>query len=273
MNISNKPDWLNKKVKGFLLDVNGVLYDSGLDGGTAIPGSVDAIDRLVELRIPFRLCSNETQHTRSSLLATLQKLGFNVNLHNILTPAPIVAEELKKRMLRPYLLVHPKLKDEFRNLDQSEPNCVVVGDAADSFTYDNLNQAFRLLINSTEPKLFSMGTGKFYKEANGLMLDLGAFTKALEYACDITAEIFGKPTEKYFLAALDSLNLKADEVVMIGDDIVSDVGGAQNCGIRAVQVKTGKWRNEWIEHPIVKPDAYMPNLFACVQCVLEYNNF
>lgn len=29
---------------------------------------------------------------------------------------------------------------------------------------------------------------------------------------------------------------------MIGDDIVSDVGGAQACGIRGVQVRTGKFR-------------------------------
>lgn len=29
---------------------------------------------------------------------------------------------------------------------------------------------------------------------------------------------------------------------MIGDDIVSDVGGAQACGIRGVQARTGKYR-------------------------------
>ena len=29
---------------------------------------------------------------------------------------------------------------------------------------------------------------------------------------------------------------------MIGDDIVSDVGGAQACGLRALQVRTGKYR-------------------------------
>ena len=29
---------------------------------------------------------------------------------------------------------------------------------------------------------------------------------------------------------------------MIGDDIVSDVGGAQDCGIRGVEVRTGKFR-------------------------------
>lgn len=29
---------------------------------------------------------------------------------------------------------------------------------------------------------------------------------------------------------------------MIGDDIVGDVGGAQRCGMRALQVRTGKFR-------------------------------
>lgn len=30
--------------------------------------------------------------------------------------------------------------------------------------------------------------------------------------------------------------------MMIGDDIVNDVGGAQACGLRGVQVRTGKYR-------------------------------
>ena len=34
---------------------------------------------------------------------------------------------------------------------------------------------------------------------------------------------------------------------MIGDDIVSDVGGAQACGIRGVQVRTGKFRYHYAE--------------------------
>lgn len=37
---------------------------------------------------------------------------------------------------------------------------------------------------------------------------------------------------------------------MIGDDIVSDVGGAQQCGMRAVQVRTGKYRSVHALHPV-----------------------
>lgn len=32
-------------LRGVLLDISGVLYDGGEEGGTAIPGSVDAVAR------------------------------------------------------------------------------------------------------------------------------------------------------------------------------------------------------------------------------------
>ena len=40
-----KPSWLQRKVEGVLLDITGVLYNSGQGGGEAIPGSVEAVQR------------------------------------------------------------------------------------------------------------------------------------------------------------------------------------------------------------------------------------
>ena len=34
------------------------------------------------------------------------------------------------------------------------------------------------------------------------------------------------------------------QTIMIGDDVVSDVGGAQSCGLAGVLVRTGKYRYE-----------------------------
>jgi phospholysine phosphohistidine inorganic pyrophosphate phosphatase len=68
---------------------------------------------------------------------------------------------------------------------------------------------------------------KYYQEKGELVLDLGAYTAALEYACDTTAVIMGKPSKEYYSAAIESMNLMREDVVMIGDDINSDVGGAQ----------------------------------------------
>ena len=61
--------------------------------------------------------------------------------------------------------------------------------------------------------------------------------------------------------ALNELGLKADEVVMIGDDIVSDVGGAQNAGIKGILVKTGKYREEIAEKSQVTPDGIIDSIF------------
>jgi phospholysine phosphohistidine inorganic pyrophosphate phosphatase len=97
---------------------------------------------------------------------------------------------------------------------------------------------------------------KYYAETDGLKLDVGAYSAALQFACDVHDPIIiGKPSATYFQMALDDMHMSADEVrvnmhvsnvrtqvVMIGDDIVSDVGGAQRCGMRAVQVQTGKWQ-------------------------------
>ena len=42
-----KGDWYlqSKSIKGMLLDISGVLYDSSDDGGIAIHGSVEAVKR------------------------------------------------------------------------------------------------------------------------------------------------------------------------------------------------------------------------------------
>lgn len=51
------------------------------------------------------------------------------------------------------------LLPEFSDVDKADPNCVVIGDAAEKFTYQNLNEAFRVLTGLERPVLFSLGQG------------------------------------------------------------------------------------------------------------------
>lgn len=43
--------------------------------------------------------------------------------------------------------VHPDALGDYKDVDTSRPNCVVLADATSSFTYESLNSAFQLLIN------------------------------------------------------------------------------------------------------------------------------
>lgn len=40
-----RPTWLCRKIHGILLDISGVLYNSGGGSGSAIPGSVEAVEK------------------------------------------------------------------------------------------------------------------------------------------------------------------------------------------------------------------------------------
>lgn len=120
--------------------------------------------------------------------------------------------------------------------------------------------------------LITMGRGKYYQERGELMLDLGPYTVALEYATGVPALVIGKPSPDYFRLALDSMaleNLNPAEVVMIGDDIIGDVKGAQNAGMRGVQVKTGKFRVSDLHHPDCQPDSFVDNLLDGIRQIVD----
>ncbi|XP_056385510.1 phospholysine phosphohistidine inorganic pyrophosphate phosphatase isoform X2 [Hyla sarda] len=256
-------------VRAVLLDVSGVLYDSGGPaGGTAIPGSVEAVNRIRKSGVKLRFCTNESQATRAQFVHKLQKFGFSISEDEVTAPGPAARKLMLEQGLRPHLLVHDDLLPEFDSIDKSQPNCVVIGDAAENFSYQNVNRAFQVLLGLEKPVLISLGKGRYYKETHGLMLDVGAYMKALEYACDITAEVVGKPAKNFFMSALKELGVQPHEAVMVGDDVVSDIGGAQSCGIRGVLVRTGKYRPSDEHHPQVTADGYVDNLAQAVDILL-----
>ncbi|KAH7639368.1 hypothetical protein DERF_005636 [Dermatophagoides farinae] len=276
--------WLSKPIKGLLLDITGVLYESGTS--VAIPGSVEAISKLRHAGLPFRLVTNETQKITPKIIEKLNNFGYDFQKHEIITPGMICCKYLHDNGLRPHFLITPNLEPEFDGLDRSDPNCVVIGDADRYFTFESMNTCFRLLMSLKERELnrkknllISLGRNKYYRERNELKMDLGGFTVALEYACDLEALIIGKPSAEYFQTAIQtfidpsssSSLLCKDNIIMIGDDIIGDVQGAQNFGIRGILVRTGKYMPINENHPIVRPDGIVDNLAAAVDQVLQHN--
>jgi ribonucleotide monophosphatase NagD (HAD superfamily) len=82
---------------------------------------------------------------------------------------------------------------------------------------------------------------------------------ALEHATGRKAIVFGKPDARFFLAAIQRLGLEARKVLMIGDDIDADVGGAQAAGLKGALVKIGKFRPTDLEGTI-RPDVVFDSI-------------
>src|SRR3982074_1605 len=74
---------------------------------------------------------------------------------------------------------------------QSAPAAVGLGDLGAAFTAELLNGAFRMLMDGAE--LVALQHNRYWRRADGLALDVGAYAAALEDATGREAIVVGKP--------------------------------------------------------------------------------
>lgn len=246
-----------------LLDLSGVLYV----GARPLEGAREALEGIRRLGLPLKFVTNTTRSSRDQLHAMLGRLGFTVGADELFT-APMAARAyLERRGLQPLLLVHPAVRPEFADLEGPRCNAVLVGDAGEEFNHHNLNRAFRCLMEGAP--LIAMGRNRYFQEEEGLSLDAGPFITALEYAADVSAVVTGKPSEAFFHAACRALDCEPGRALMVGDDVEADVNGAVAAGLRAVLVRSGKYR-PGDEDRLQGPDALvLPDIAAVAQWLAE----
>jgi HAD superfamily hydrolase (TIGR01458 family) len=231
-------------VRGILLDLDGVLYV----GDEVVPGAADAIAWLQRDEIPHLFVTNTSSRPRAAIVDKLAGFEIEAQAEQILTPAAAAAAWLRESDVgRPALFVPDETASEFADLDplpadtEKGAGCVVVGDLGHGWDFGTLNRAFRLLMGEPRPVLVALGMTRYWRAADGLRLDAGAFVRALEYASDATAVVMGKPDRAFYDHAVQMLGVPKSEVVMVGDDIRSDIDGAQQAGLAGVLVRTGKY--------------------------------
>jgi len=241
---------INPNIKGLLIDLDGVIYNDT----QLIPGAVEAIQFLQKNVIPFRFITNTTMKSRKTLKRKLTGFGIEVKSDFIFSAAYAAAQYIRNSgKTRCHLLLCDDAKQEYSGLDteSEKPDYVVVGDLGDDITFDLLNRAFQKLFAGAE--LIALQKNRYWLSDKGFTLDAGAFVALLEFAANKEGILIGKPSSAFFETALSDLKLKKDEVVMIGDDIESDIKGAQSLGMRSVLVQTGKFRLEDLKRDDIKP--------------------
>lgn len=249
-------------MKAILFDLDGVLYQ----GNEAIPGALQTLHWVRERDIPHCFITNTTSKPRYDIVKKLARMGITATADRIISPPRAAAHWLRTHSRGPVALFVPEAtRVEFADLLQWNENihqpvsAVVVGDLGTEWSFARLNQAFTCLMQDPRPVLIALGMTRYWKAPGGLQLDTGPFVAALEYATGLAPKVFGKPAATFFQVAADSLGLDAGELLMIGDDIHGDVGGAQEAGLRAVLVKTGKFRPEDLQGK-VRPDAVLESV-------------
>jgi len=249
-------------MKALMLDLDGVLYQ----GGSAIPGAKESITWLNEHNIPHLFVTNTSSRPRRAVCNKLAAMGIEVQEGSILTPPVAACQWIKINKPDPsVLLVQNETLIDFEGITtlpndaESGAGNIVIGDLGEQWDYSLLNRTFRLLMAEPAPTLIALGMTRYWRAEDGLRLDVAPFVKALEHASGCEARVLGKPSSDFFHQALDLLDAKADEVLMIGDDIVGDVQGAQLAGLSGALVKTGKFHPTDLKSSI-SPDVIFESI-------------
>ncbi|GFE25376.1 HAD-IIA family hydrolase [Streptomyces libani] len=239
-----------KGIGAVLIDIDGVLTVSW----KALPGAVTAMERLRAAGLPLLLVTNTTSRTRAVVAGRLAREGFPVDVDDILTAPAATAAYLREHHpdARCLLINSGEVRADLEGVEvigegtgeagPGAPDVVVFGGAGEEFSYPALNTAFRHLQRGA--RLVAMHRNLYWRTADGLDLDTGAFLPGLERAAGVEATVTGKPAGAFFATALAQLGAPASETLMVGDDIESDVLAAQRYGLTGVLVKTGKYLPE-----------------------------
>jgi HAD superfamily hydrolase (TIGR01458 family) len=254
---------------GILCDLEGTLYS----GDAPLPGAALLVPALRAREIPFCFVTNTTSRSRRALVARLAAMGIAVSPDEIVSAPVAGAALLRARgttVVAPFL-AEPVLED-LEGLDlqggtappgDRRTSAVLLGDLGERWDYALLQEAYGYLRSGAE--LVTCSRDRVYRRDDRLVLDVGPFVAALEYASGVTALLAGKPSPVMYDAAVARLGLPAADrsrVLMIGDDMHSDIAGAQQAGLVAWAVETGKFSAAEAARAGITPDRIIPGLQA-----------
>ena len=239
-------------IKGILFDLEGVIYE----GSRLIDGSIETIDKLLAHGFKIKYLTNTTTISRRLVFEKLLQFQLPLIESDIFSPAIAANIFLKKKNIsRISLFTNRYLQEDFTDFvtDDLESEAIILGDLYKEFSWEKLNKIFQIILDAS-PLVLALHKNRYCKRENKLSLDLGPFVTALEYATSKKSVLIGKPEKNFFNLAIEDIKLKNEEVLMIGDDIIADIGGAKNILLKTIQVKTGKFQKKDETNLYLQPD-------------------
>ena len=255
-------------VRALLLDLDGVIVLKG----ELIPGAGEALAEVQAWAVPYRIVTNTSVVSRASLSRWSERLGSPVPPERIASALSTSAAYTRRRWPdgRLFVLASTDALTEFEgqrlltaeeaDAPDATASAVVIGDAPEAVTFDNLNRAFRLVRAGAE--LIGMHRNPWWLTPAGPTIDSGAIVAGLEFSTERRARILGKPSPDFLRECVAVLaaevrerdpgsgggrRLFRREIAMVGDDVATDVLAAQRVGLRGVLVLTGKHSLEDVE--------------------------
>ncbi len=248
-------------------DVDGVIVREG----DPIWENIFAIRKLKEEGKKIILVTNNSGFSRILLSRQLNYLGLDISPNDIITSGLSAAIYMKRntKVKKVYVIGEEGLVEEMKNfnfrvlsteeIEENNPDAVVLG-LDRLVTYDKLSAGMRCVARGSLFIVTNMD--RLWPSKDGLKLGAGALASSIIYALNKEPDfIAGKPNKWIIQVAMEMTGIKdLSKVLVIGDQLETDIKMGNDIGADTVLVLTGIAKKEDINRSNIKPKIVVENL-------------
>lgn len=238
-----------------MFDIDGCLIlsdgPSGL-GGSVLPGAREAIDLVRSSGRSLAVFTNGSGQTPHQIADSLRALGLDLRDHEVLTPAVVAAETMQALYQDQPLLVFGGvgLRHDFEKLGLNvidldrvvagEPTnavAVVIGWDTD-FGRDKLQVAAEAVLAGAA--IYCTSDAPSFASVHHLNVGVSGFiATGLSHVTGRPYRVLGKPSPEAMQTLVQRLGVTAEQVLIIGDDLILECSMARASGALGILVTTG----------------------------------
>ena len=262
--IDNIADLLEADIKFNTLDIRGkeaIFVD--LDGTVWVDEdplnqAVETLKIIKSAGISIYYLSNNSSKCKDAYVNRLQDIGIDTDIHHVLLSTDGVLDYLRSEgVTETYVVGTESMREAFRNrginVECESSSHVIIGFDKE-LTYEKVRRATLLIRDGAE---FLVAHGdKVCPTSEGMIPDCGSISALIESATgQLPTQVFGKPNPAMIEHILDNNGWLADEILVIGDRLQTDVQMAKNVGCDSVCVLSGDADRLQIEISPIQPSA------------------
>lgn len=252
--------WLGG-ARGFILDMDGVLYR----GATMIPEVPAFLGALDAAGIPYMMATNNSTMSPDDYAHKLAAMGINVRPEQVATSGVAASDYVRGRFpagTRAYVVGMEALREAmfgdgyFIEADRNAE--LVVSGANFRLVYDDLKAACLCIRAGAE--YVATNADVTFPTEEGLIPGAGSIVAALVASTGVQPTIVGKPSPVMIQTCLDAMRITADQAVVVGDRLDTDILSGERAGARTVLVLTGVSTVAEVEATGIVPNLIVPTL-------------
>lgn len=251
---------IGDKMKTYIFDLDGTMYR----GNEVIEDARLTIEKMHQLKLPYVFLTNNATRTRTENKEHMIKMGYqHIEEDMFFTSAMAAASYAKKQAKsnKAAILGVSGLREAITlygfEIEEEHPEFLFVGLDVNA-TYRDYSKALTILKNGA--KLVGTNSDRMLPNASGFDLGNGAVVAMLEYASGQTSAKIGKPYAPILEEALHYFGLKKEDVILVGDNLETDILLGVKQGIETILVTTGVHQKEDCERLNIHPDHIISSL-------------